>query len=30
MADDESTVDAKAVVSNDGSTTIKEEIVSGP
>lgn len=30
MADDESTVDAKATVSSDGTTAIKQEIVSGP
>jgi hypothetical protein len=30
MADDESTVDAKATVSDDGSTAIKQEIVTGP
>ena len=30
MADDETTVDAKATVSDDGTTAIKQEIVSGP
>lgn len=30
MADDESTVDAKATVSDDGTTAIKQEIVTGP
>jgi len=30
LADDESTVDAKATVSDDGTTAIKSEVVSGP
>ncbi len=30
MADDESTVDAKATVSDDGTTAIKQEVVTGP
>lgn len=30
LADDESTVDAKAVVSDNGTTAIKEEILTGP
>lgn len=30
FADDETTVDAKAIVSNDGTTAVKQEIVSGP
>ena len=30
LADDESTVDAKATVSDDGTTAIKQEIVTGP
>jgi len=30
MADDETTVDAKATVSDDGTTAIKQEIVAGP